>query len=144
MIEMTTRHPPLTVRVYGQWEIQTIEPPEGRFIIVSITTTGRRADRVDLSHLGLAPVLRLAFSVGELRREQAVSFWEFINEHLNSTDFVLLHCAAGAVRSPALGSALVVALGGDDSIVWEECEPDQKAYDLLTQTMPKSGLPRLP
>lgn len=129
---LETHDPPLSIRVYAQWEIERIDPPAGRFVVVSITDTDRRAGRANLTNLGPAPVLRLSFHDGVTARgmmdEQAVQFWEFIRANLGTVDTVLLHCGAGAVRSPALALALSRAFRGDDLPACSDAEPDAATY----------------
>ena len=137
MIELQTNNPALTVRVYAQYEIVEIEPPKERFVVVSVTDTDRRAGRVNLTGLGSAPLLRLPFLTGQLPEEQAVLFWQFLRDHLSGLDVVLLHCSAGAVRSPALAAALVKAFGGGDWLLWTACKPGILSYRRLVGTFPR-------
>lgn len=137
MIELQTENPALTVRVYPQDEIVEIEPPEERFVVVSVTDTDRQAGRVNLTNLDSAPLLRLPFLTGQLQEEQAILFWQFLRDHLFGLDVVLLHCGAGAVRSPALAASLVKAFGGDDRLLWTECEPDMPSYRRLVAAFPR-------
>lgn len=135
---LETHDPPLTVRVYAQWEIERIDPPAGRFAVVSITDTDRRASLANLTNLGPAPVLRLSFHDGATARgmtdEQAVRFWEFIRASLGTVDTVLLHCGAGAVRSPALALALSRAFRGDEIPADADAEPDAATYATAART----------
>ena len=141
MIEIHTNSPALTIEVYAQWEIEEREPPQGRFVVVSITDTDRRDRLADLTKLGAIPVLRLNFHVGGppkgLSDEQAGRFWEFIQSNLTGLDTILLHCGAGAIRSPALALALIGAFGGDERPLLADSEPDTAAYLTAVRAFPR-------
>lgn len=141
MIETQTTRPALAIRVYAQWEIESIDAPEERFVTVSITDSDRRASRANLKHLEAAPLLRLSFHVGGpprgLTDEQAVQFWTFIKSHLEGLDTIKLHCGAGQIRSPALALALVQAFHGDEGLLLSDSEPDETTYLAAVQAYPK-------
>ena len=118
MSELKTSNPALKVRVYPQYEIQEIDAPKERCIVISITNTDRRNDLANLKNLEAFPMLRLDFFVDVpnkgLTDEQAIRFWNFIRDNLSGLQTILLHCSAGAMRSPALALAISHAFWGGE------------------------------
>ena len=136
-----TQNPALDIHVYARWQIDQIAPPPGRFIVVSITDSDRRTDRVDLTNLGVVPFLRLGFRAGGppagLADEQADRFWRFLKDNLDGLDTILLHCGAGGIRSPALALAVVRAFAGDERLLLAETQPDEATFATAARAFPR-------
>ncbi len=132
MIELQTSSPTLTVRVFPQDEIEAVKTPRERCIVISITNTDRRNDLANLENLKAFPILRLDFFVDVrdkgMTETQAVRFWEFIKDNLTGLETILLHCSAGAMRSPALALAISHAFLGGEFPVEADIEPSLQTY----------------
>ncbi len=139
MIKLQTTKPRLSIRVYPEREIIKINPPNERFVVVSIANPGTVP--ANLANLGTVPVLRLKFSIDApgqgLTREQATEFWQFIQSHLAGLETVLLHCSAGMMRSPALALAISHAFLGGEFPVDADIEPSMKTYLAAVAAYPK-------
>ena len=132
MIELHTSSPVLNVRVYPQYEIQEIDAPKERCIVISITNTDRRNDLANLDNLETFPILRLDFFVDVpnkgMTNALGTRFWKFIQANLTGLESILLHCSAGAMRSPALALAISHAFYGSEFPVEADIEPSTETY----------------
>ena len=63
--------------------------------------------------------------------EMANQIIDFIEQHRNNADTLLVHCYAGQSRSRAVGAFAVDMLGGDNSRYFEDGVPNQYIYDVL-------------
>ena len=68
-----------------------------------------------------------------MSRQQAEEIHAFIEKHRAEVETVVLHCEAGMSRSPAVAAALCRALGRDDTLYWQEYQPNRHVYHLVTE-----------
>lgn len=126
--------------VYSRGAIEALAPHDVAHVIISITTT---ADDQAKLRLGTAcrGVLRLSFiDADEQRddqphvlfgREQARAILDFVTEHRDAIERVVVHCDAGLSRSPAVAAALAVCLGQSDQEFFQRYRPNMRVYRTL-------------
>ena len=132
MVEVYSENPHIRVAILAQFEAEELAAPEEKFVVVSITSP--REPLADLRHLGSAAgIFRMAFREGKLTPSDAKRFWEFFREHSSGLQQIVIRCGAGAVRSAALGVALLEAWGGDDLPIWAECSPDEESVRVVLE-----------
>lgn len=124
------------------------------FAVISITDPDTPDARVD-EHVNCTGVLRLRFhdiepsrySVGEfadftpMHVGHAERVWKFIQDQWLRADTLLIHCEAGASRSPSLAMAIADAYAlGRDAINWggdsSKDPPNGHVYDTTIQSFP--------
>jgi len=110
------------------------------YAVISITTPGD-GEAVIAPSDHCRSVLRLSFydiRTSECCREwqtflpeHARSIWEFVAEHWNHVEAMVIHCDAGQSRSPAVAAALDKVLNGDDSHWWKGYRFNYLVYETL-------------
>ena len=89
-------------------------------IIVSITDPGTLPAILRQNHQTKG-VLRLEFEDVDgdqpdaMTTEQAEAIANFINEHKDSIDIIVVHCEAGVSRSAGVAAAISLVVNGDDT-----------------------------
>lgn len=126
--------------VYSRGAIERLPPHDVQHVIISITTTAD--DRAKLpTSAACRGVLRLVFPDFDepapntpsalAGAEHARAIWDFIEQHLEGLERVVLHCDAGVSRSPAVAAALAKCLEGDDSEFFRRYRPNMRVYRAL-------------
>lgn len=131
---------PMDFFVYSRGAIEVLPPHEVAHVIVSITTTPD--DRAKLP-VGKAcrGVLRLSFvDADEPRpdqphtlfdRAQARSILQFVKQHRDAIERIVVHCDAGLSRSPAVAAAIAVCLDQSDEEFFRRYRPNMLVYRTL-------------
>lgn len=128
--------------VHSYWEAQKFDPGVP-YIVISITNPPPfgRTESLPLRPM-LVSVLNLQFvDVSDATHPQAMqpsharAIWEFLANHPD-VDVVMLHCMAGAGRSPSVALAIADAMGWPRSCVeWmtvgDPLVPNELVYDLV-------------
>ncbi|MEI6705064.1 MAG: tyrosine-protein phosphatase [Deltaproteobacteria bacterium] len=119
------------------------------YIVISIYDPDAPVPRVK-QQPGLRAVLQLAFDDAEpttspilagqmvlMAPAQARQIWDFIANHKEQVEAVVVHCEMGMSRSPAVAAALCKAMGGDDRQFWLDYQPNLYVYRLMLEAAPK-------
>lgn len=97
---------------------------EERAIIISITDVSD-SDATFFINPNIRDILRLKFDDVEsdtpnhISREQAKRIIEFVSQHINDIDLILVHCGAGISRSAGVCAALMLIINGNDRDIFE-------------------------
>ena len=88
-------------------------------------------------------VLRLCFDDADNRsfwqnlmtEEQADAICTFVLRYAREIDTLIIHCTAGASRSPAVAAGILCGLRQDESIIWDnpEYHPNPLVYRLVRE-----------
>jgi len=120
------------------------------YIVISIHDSYELPAKV-VRQSGLSGVLQLAFDDIEpdppdengitgglvlMTRQHARQIWDFVEQHRNEVDTIVVHCEAGFCRSPAVAAALCRGMGGDDARFFWEYQPNQHVYRLMMDVAP--------
>jgi aminoglycoside phosphotransferase len=128
-----------------------LRSPDAPYIIISITTPKLpEADLAESEHR--QGVLRLQFDdtgdYGQPLRDtvlfskaHAMAIFTFAEAHRCSINHVVVHCEAGASRSPAVAAALCRLWGGDNKRFFADYSPNRYVYRLLCETARERGYP---
>jgi len=127
--------------VYSRRAIEALAAHEVPYVVISITTTLDDHARLPASERCIA-VLRLTFADIDRPFDGAVMFGpeharaicEFITEHRDAIERVLVHCDAGFSRSPAVAAAIAKCLGEDDTEFFRRYQPNMHVYQTLLDT----------
>lgn len=97
---------------------------EEKAIIISITDVSD-SDATFFVNPNIKDILRLKFDDVEsdtpnhISREQAKRIIEFVSQHINDIDLILVHCGAGISRSAGVCAALMLIINGNDRDIFE-------------------------
>ena len=113
-------------------------PPEGAALI-SIMNHKRDC----LERYPAERVLRLCFDDAEdsrfwqnlMTEEQADAICAFVLRYAREIDTLIIHCAAGASRSPAVAAGILGGLRQDESQVWQNpaYHPNPRVYRMVRE-----------
>lgn len=93
-------------------------------IIISITDVSD-SDATFFINPNIKGILRLKFDDVEsdtpnhISREQAKEIIEFVSQHMDNIDLVIVHCGAGISRSAGVCAALMLIINGSDKEIFE-------------------------
>jgi predicted protein tyrosine phosphatase len=120
--------------------IPTTEP----HIIISIATTVE--DFADIKQtFECKGILRQTFPDVEkssichpkpFTEDQARDMWNFVEQHLNDVTTIVVQCAAGYSRSPAVAAAISKILNGQDNEFFINYRPNTHIYKTMLNTCP--------
>lgn len=65
--------------------------------------------------------------------EHARQIWEFVEHIWDKIDLLLIHCLAGACRSPAVAAAIAKAKYGDDDLYFKLYAPNMHVYRIMME-----------
>lgn len=92
----------------------------------------------ELHEENLAGVLRLCFLDVDLHRnsgmteEQGLQALEFVDSHIATAKFLLVHCEMGMSRSPGIAAALFKVFTGQNDQFWfERYTPNTRCYNTV-------------
>lgn len=74
--------------------------------------------------------------------ETAQEIWEFVDKYWNEIDLLMIHCQAGASRSPAVAAAIAKRYEGSDSKyfrVGSGFSPNKTVYERMNKNSPTEG-----
>jgi predicted protein tyrosine phosphatase len=112
--------------------------------VISITDAGtpfpalNQANRVGL--------LQLEFWDTDFKRtgcftaDQALEILNFAKDMVPKIETLMIHCAAGVSRSPAVAAALYKLMGEDDSYYFERYIPNQLVYSTILEVAHEQGI----
>ena len=110
-------------------------------IVISINDTFAEANKFN-SNAKIKGVCSLFFNdvegheTGHMTREDADKIIEFVNNHLNCVDEIIVHCGAGVSRSAGVCAALMLIINGDDSAIFNNGKycPNMHCYRLVLES----------
>ena len=73
-------------------------------------------------------------------KNQAKIIWDFVQKNWDRVEILLVHCYAGAARSPAVGAAISKVLQGDDMEFFRRHSPRMRIYRMLLKEAFHRGL----
>jgi predicted protein tyrosine phosphatase len=112
------------------------------YIVISIHDTDSPPAKVK-KQPGLRAVLQLGFDNAgptgatelvtsiPMRIEDAKAIWDFVDEHNDNIEAIVVHCEAGHSRSPAVAAAICEVLGGNGRRFFRGKEPNMYVYRLV-------------
>lgn len=73
---------------------------------------------------------------GHMVREDADKIIEFINQHINDVDEIIVHCGAGVSRSAGVCAALMLIINGNDDAIFNNGKycPNMHCYRLVLES----------
>ncbi len=127
-------------------EREAIQFAKEEDILPSIIISIRNPNDDDIvfhSNEKIKGVLHLKFLDTELDRADAIQkshatqIAEFVNEHYDEVDSVVVHCLEGISRSGGVTAALMKHYLGDDQVIWSSSnyEPNKRCYTLLLEAL---------
>jgi aminoglycoside phosphotransferase len=128
-----------------------LRSPEEPYIVISITTPKLPQAKLAESEYRKG-VLRLQFDdtgdYGQPLRENvpfskvhAITILSFIEAHRAEISHVVVHCEAGASRSPAVAATICRLRGGDDSRFFADFSPNLYVYEQFLGFAKAHGYP---
>lgn len=113
--------------------------PSVNYIVISITDTTEYPAKL-IDNKFCKGILRLAFhdidrediatkyGYNIITKEQAKQILEFVDDHINGIQLIVVHCEAGISRSSAIASALSEIYIGHDSGFFKTHIPNMLVY----------------
>jgi Phosphotransferase enzyme family len=128
-----------------------LRSPEEPYIVISITTP-KLPEATLAESVHRQGVLRLQFDdtgdYGQPLREatlfskvHAIAILSFIEAHRGIVSHVVVHCEAGASRSPAVAAVICRLWGGDDHRFFTDFSPNRYVYRQFRQFAKAYGYP---
>lgn len=121
---------------------------------ISITTTDEwpklnKCQQVDLLQLSFADLDEITPSVAQnyphlvdklFEESHAHQILDFVKKNWDKIDTLLIHCYAGASRSPGVGAAIAKILYGDDMEFFRRFRPNMRVYRTILNVAFERGL----
>ena len=121
---------------------------------ISISThddwpTLNKCQQIDLLQLSFADLDEITPSVLEkypdlenrlFTEEHAKTILDFVQKHWDNIEILLIHCYAGAARSPAVGAAIAKIYYGEDNEFFKRHTPRMRIYRMLLKEAFNRGL----
>ena len=113
-----------------------------RTIIISIASLDESDNTFNKDNPNLIDVLFLRFDDVEsdesnhMVKRDAEKIIQFVNEHIDHIDQIIVHCGAGVSRSAGVAAALMLIINGDDSPIFNSPKfcPNRCCYRTLLNT----------
>lgn len=71
-----------------------------------------------------------------MTRQDADNIIQFVNQHINEVEQIIVHCGAGISRSAGVCAALMMIINGDDSAIFDNGQycPNMHCYRLVLES----------
>ena len=76
--------------------------------------------------------------------EHAKQIWDFVEKNWDNVDLIMVHCLAGASRSPAVAAAIALKKYGNDNLYFQLYCPNRLVYRTLLTAAELCYVPRPP
>lgn len=64
----------------------------------------------------------------------AIKIWDFVEKNWDKVEILMVHCLAGASRSPAVAAAIALKKYGNDNLYFKIYTPNRLVYRTLLET----------